>query len=135
MLNKIKRLFGWRDEQYEHLETPKDVDASFELCYDELLVGRLDLHAGDWVFAYSDAFKQQQEVRPLVDFPDKDRTYRSDALWPFFLSRIPSVAQPRVQHVIQDEGIDPKSDVQLLKRFGERSISNPFVLIESHHAA
>jgi hypothetical protein len=82
---------------------------------------------GEWVFRYSDEFCRQSEIRPIVDFPDLRKEYRSRTLWPFFALRIPSPEQPAVRDFIlkrkkADEGI-------LLKEFGERSIANPFRLV------
>jgi hypothetical protein len=54
--------------------------------------------------------------------------YTKDELWPFFIIRIPSLKQPKVQKIISKEEIDSTSQVELLKRFGEKSISNPFQL-------
>ncbi len=129
MITALKRLFiGYRAEDHEGIETPPNVDATFSLRYGDLPVGSLSLHNGAWKFHYSREFRAQYVVKPLVDFPDPDKEYRSQYLWPFFMARIPSVAQPQVKETIEQEGLDQHSDVQLLKRFGERTISNPFVL-------
>jgi HipA-like protein len=125
----IKSLWSrLRDEGHEGITTPHHVHALFELSYDDLSVGILELNEGVWEFRYTPAFRDQSEVRPLVDFPDPSKVYRAHALWPFFMARIPSIAQPRVRDVIQQEGLDEHSDVQLLRRFGKRTIANPFVL-------
>jgi len=63
-----------------------------------------------------------------VDFPDPARTYERDVLWPFFLSRIPSPSQPEVQRAIAAEHLDVRNQVAMLRRFGERTIANPFIL-------
>jgi HipA-like protein len=126
LLVALRRVAGLPE-----LVTPSGVDAVFVLRYDKLDVGTLTLHAGVWSFRYSDAFRQQSEVRTLVDFPDPTRTYEREDLWPFFLSRIPSPAQPEVQRAVEQEHLDVRNAVDMLRRFGERTIANPFTLKEA----
>ncbi|MCC5842575.1 MAG: HipA N-terminal domain-containing protein [Opitutales bacterium] len=99
--------------------------------YGELEVGRLILREGEWEFVYSEAFKNQERVQVLLDFPRKNKTYRMNALWPFFASRIPGLEQPQIRERIRKEGIDDTDEGALLSRFGQRSIANPFTLVES----
>lgn len=121
-----------RGEGHESVRTPTDVDAEFELRYEDLPVGTLRLTKGTWRFAYAREFRDQHELKPLVAFPDVRKIYESDHLWPFFMARIPGLSQPEVMETITEEGLDDKSDVELLRRFGARTISNPFILQESH---
>lgn len=119
-----------RAEGQEEIETPRDVDATFVLQYNDLTIGTLRLQKGIWRFAYSAEFRKQSEIQPLVSFPDTARVYESKDLWPFFMARIPGLSQPEVQETIRNEKLDEHNSVDLLKRFGERTISNPFVLLE-----
>lgn len=131
MLSRIKkflRRFG-ADEMGE-LQTPADVDATFVLRYEDLDIGTLRLHEGQWVFEYTEAFKEQSSVKPLVAFGDTRRRYVAESLWPFFIARLPSAAQPEIRQTIEREGLDGSSSLALLRRFGERTIANPFVLLE-----
>ncbi len=105
--------------------------ASFELRLGSLLVGKLSVQNGRWSFEYSDAFRARRDMRPLPIFPKLDKVYESDDLWSFFKMRIPSLKQPAVHDILVEEKIDPKDQVQLLRRFGRRTVSNPFELIES----
>jgi hypothetical protein len=50
---------------------------------------------------------------------------------PFFATRIPSLKRAEVKEVIADESIDERDQIQLLRRFGKRTIANPFVLVEA----
>ncbi|MCO6491894.1 MAG: hypothetical protein J5I98_25990 [Phaeodactylibacter sp.] len=68
-------------------------------------------------------------MKPLVDFPDVNKTYSYEELPPFFAHRIPGLGQPKVQKIILEEKIDAHSEVELLKGFGKLSISNPFQLL------
>ncbi|GAB4421381.1 MAG: hypothetical protein OHK0039_36110 [Bacteroidia bacterium] len=118
----------FKSDVHEDVETPEGVEARFVLVYHALEIGTLTLRNGEWVFAYSKAFKAQTTIKPLINFPSKEKTYRSTVLWPFFLHRIPGTAQPRVQNIIRKEQIDPTNPVALLRRFGEQTIANPFRL-------
>lgn len=111
-------------------ETKAAARAAFELRYDGLRVGNLTCNDGKWTFWYSEEFRHRPDLRPVVQFADVDRVYRSERLWPFFLLRIPSMGQTDVQQALKQEHIDASDEVALLRRFGKRTISNPFELIE-----
>lgn len=127
MFNKLKKIL-WKSEEHEELKTPKNVSANFFLLYEELPVGTLALNSGQWSFSYTEQFKRQNDILTLIDFPDKSKQYTSEVLWPFFLSRIPGLGQPSIQQIISDNNIEKDDEVGLLKLFGKRSISNPFLL-------
>jgi HipA-like protein len=111
-------------------ETKAPAKAAFELRYDGLRVGNLTCNDGKWTFWYSDEFRHRPDLRPLVQFADVNYVYRSDRLWPFFLLRIPSMGQADVQAALKKEHIDASDEVALLRRFGRRTIANPFELVE-----
>ena len=122
---KVKQWLG-RDGE---MHTPHQVRASFRLVYDGLTIGTLSVEAGRWTFAYSDEFKRSGELRPIVEFPDVDKVYQSAELWPFFALRIPSLKQTAIEATIKREHIDRNNEVELLRRFGQRTATNPFELI------
>ncbi len=64
-----------------------------------------------------------------MQFPDKNKTYKREELWPFFMIRIPGLNQPEIQHVIESENIDETNEVELLEHFGKKTISNPYELV------
>ncbi|HVA50918.1 MAG TPA: HipA N-terminal domain-containing protein [Pirellulales bacterium] len=111
-------------------ETKAAAAAAFELRYAGLRVGTLTCRDGKWTFWYSEQFRHRPDLRPLVQFADVNRVYRSDRLWPFFLLRIPSMSQSDVQDALKHEHIDATDEVALLRRFGKRTIANPFELVE-----
>lgn len=132
MLDKAKKLFKYlnlHSEGHEDLETPKDIHAQFELKYKSLTVGTLKLDKGVWTFSYSEEFKKQDDLRPIVQFPDKNKIYHNEELWPFFTIRIPGLNQPEIQNILESENIDRTNEVELLKRFGKKTISNPYELV------
>ena len=128
MISTLKKILFHQDGQ-EHLRTPQDEIAEFLLQYRNLDVEHLSLDDGKWHFEYDDAFREKEGVCPIMDFPNLDKRYESDVLWPFFVVRIPGLGQPAIQRVIQEENLDPHNEVQLLKRFGKTTIANPFILI------
>ena len=81
-----------------------------------------------WRFEYSDDFRGNGTLRPIVEFPDINKIYHSSELWQFFASRIPSLEQAEVEEILKREHIEEDDAVRLLKRFGERTITNPFYL-------
>ena len=70
----------------------------------------------------------QDELRPLVEFPDVEQVYESKELWQFFVLRIPSSEQAEVEEILKREHIEEDDAVSLLKRFGERTIATHFDL-------
>lgn len=132
MLGKAKKVIKYliqHSEGHEGLKTPTDVHAEFILKYEDIPVGYLVLDQGMWKFSYSDEFKEQDKLRPLVQFPDENKVYENEDLWPFFTIRIPGLNQPTIQKILESENIDRSNEVELLKRFGKNTISNPYKLI------
>lgn len=101
---------------------------SFRILLGELEVGELVRDHGEWVFRYSEAFRLQCAVKPIVDFPNVEKEYRSPHLWPFFQLRVPSPAQPVVQRHIAKKNLREVDEAMLLREFGRWSVANPFEL-------
>jgi HipA-like protein len=108
------------------VQSPPDERVQFLLTYNDLLVGTLTAEKGRWEFKYSDEFKKNEELRPIVEFADVNKVYENQELWQFFASRIPSFEQAEIEAIIRRENIN--DEVSLLKRFGRRTINNPFEL-------
>jgi HipA-like protein len=111
------------------IQAPTDASSEFNLVYKGATIGILSIRGGKWSFRYTEEFRRDGRIKPLMIFPDKDKTYESKELWPFFSMRIPSLKQPSIRAVVDDEHIDEHDQVKLLRRFGRRTISNPFELI------
>lgn len=124
MMERAKEWLGWKKE----MVVAPDVQAEFSLFLGNLLVGKLSVIEGRWQFIYSEDFKLKGDLRPLAEFPDLDKVYENQDLWQFFASRIPSMEQPDVEVVLERESIAEDDVVALLKRFGQRTITNPFEL-------
>ena len=127
MLKKIAKAL-WHTEGMENRLTPDDMQVQFVLSYNKLVIGYLSVNQGKWTFEYSEDFKKQGEILPLSNFPNKALLYTSEELWPFFASRIPSVAQLERKAKITSDELSERNEVQLLRKYGHRTITNPFTL-------
>lgn len=138
MFQKLKNLI-FKSQGLEYQAPPPDQEVAFMVMLDGQHIGTLELKQSRWYFSYSHFFKQQYEKAksnpqkadfpaPLFGFPDVDKPYDSDILWPFFAGRIPGLKQPEVKEILEREHIDKDDLVALLTRFGKKTISNPFEL-------
>jgi HipA-like protein len=126
MLKFFRSVYSWLQDVEP---PPADETFVFRLLLDNLEVGTLRAERGQWIFSYSEDFKKQNQIKPIVDFPSLDREYRSDTLWPFFALRIPSTKQSAVRDFIDKLPTDSVDEGVLLREFGSRSIANPFRLV------
>ena len=132
MLDKIQsKIKGWFSKGEEDLamRLPVEEYATFILKVDKIEVGTLHCENGVWEFKYSQEFKKYKNYSLITGFPDLNKVYRENTLWPFFRIRIPGLKQPAVQEIIKKENINQENEVSLLKRFGQKTISNPYELI------
>lgn len=124
-MKKFQKIFArlfWSENQQD-MVLAADNDASFSINLGKLLVGTLLYSNQMWYFRYSDEFKRQNRILPLVNFPSKDKEYSARELWPFFASRIPSNAQLQIDKDKLQDNI-----VTLLQRFGRKTVANPYEL-------
>jgi HipA-like protein len=130
MLNYLKNLFSKSQEDSELvLRLPENAKATFELKVDRMVIGTLRCEMGNWVFKYSDEFKNHKdEYNHIAGFSQLDKIYQNETLWPFFQTRIPGLKQPSVKEIIEKEHINASDEFALLKRFGKKTISNPYEL-------
>ena len=124
LMDRAKEWLGFA----RNVKAPPQAHAKFLLTYDDLLVGVLTVEGGVWKFEYSDKFRTRDDFRPIVEFPDLDKTYVNEDLWQFFASRIPSTEQPEIEEILKREHVKDDDAVGLLKLFGKRTIANPFEL-------
>jgi HipA-like protein len=127
MIRKLKNLI-WKTEGMNDLDTPVNSKGEFQLTYNNFVLGTLRFEQGNWYFEYSAEFKFQKPITPIIDFPDVEKKYQSDQLWPFFATRIPNLNQPFHEKKITTANINRKDAVSLLKVFGRDTITNPFQL-------
>lgn len=109
------------------LKVRESKEATFHLTLDDIVVGILSFKGKNWMFKYSEEYKESQST-PISGFPDLKKTYKSEELWPFFSSRIPSLARKNIQEKIKKKGLDENDYLGLLSFFGKRTITNPYEL-------
>ena len=126
MANLFQKIYDWLNGVQP---LPVDEKIAFKVMFGSLVIGTLRADKGQWVFAYSQDFHKQSEIKPIMDFPTLDREYRSPTLWPFFALRIPSPKQAEVRDFIERQPEEKVDEGILLKEFGTRSIANPFRLV------
>ena len=117
-LNNTNEKFILSNNKEEHI---------FVLKYNNHLIGTLKYVDNEWSFYYSDWFKNQNEFRHLLEFPNKDKEYKTKELWPFFSNRIPSIKQPKMK-VYLEKNSNKVNTVDLLEKFGTYSVNNPYKL-------
>ena len=102
--------------------------AKFTLSYKDLTIGYLEFSSNDetWSFSYSNEFKNQNAIAPIISFPDTSKIYHGKELWSFFSSRIPdNVGSSSSESKSKQENI---TLIDLLKSYGHKTITNPFDL-------
>ncbi len=129
MLALLKRLINKGEyKSIKPAEFEIDDNIRFTLKIDVLNIGYLSVENGLWIFKYSEEFKNQNQYTRLTGFSDLNKVYKSDELWPFFKIRIPGLKQPMIKDILKTEQLDGSNEALLLKRFGLKSMSNPYIL-------
>jgi HipA-like protein len=128
-LAEILRALGFRD-QPALPASPKDEEVRVYLEIDSgrIYVGRLRRDREGFEFSYSPEFLARPDLPPIPDLPDKARVYKSSALWPFFLARLPPTDRPDVREQLQAAGIAADDVLEVLGKLGRRTISSPYDL-------
>ncbi len=125
---KLKHLF-WKEEGMDFIDNPVGKSCTFSLTYKNFIIGYLSYNNGSWEFKYSEEYKRTRPISPIIDFPDIDKIYKQERLWPFFAARIPALNQPYQIKKIKKAKVDKDDAVGLLKVFGKETITNPFLLL------
>jgi len=87
-------------------------------------VGRLDQKDGTYIFQYTKGAKQAQEhgFDPIVSFPDFQRTYESDEIFPLFANQVLSRNRPEFDNFVEWLSIpkDEADPIAILARTGDQ---------------
>lgn len=116
-----------KPSSHSSLKVKESKEATFHLTLDNNMVGVLSFKDGNWMFKYSEEYKENKLI-PITGFPDMNKAYKSEELWPFFSLRIPSLARKNIQDKIKKKGLDENDYLGLLSFFGKRTITNPYEL-------
>jgi len=75
-------------------------------------------------FEFSYGYEYQEALRAgfelLIAFPDKDKTYRNDDLFPVFASRLPDPRRKGIEVILRKYGLQKYDAYELLKRSGAK---------------
>ena len=131
MKYKVLKWLSKSDDNFEEqILLPINILTKFILKVDKISIGTLSFKNGFWCYNYTDEFKNHSdEYNRIIGFPDLNKTYQSEILWPFFQVRIPGLKQPAIKEILIKENIDRSNEVALLKRFGRKTIANPYELV------
>ncbi len=134
MVKAIKNIFKGKSSKVNYRHDVKSIDDDnvvFELKYKKLLIGTLEykLKEKEWRFEYSEEFKNQDNIAPIISFPDVNKTYNGKKLWSFFSSRIPDNVSESSNEA--EEKTSNSNLIDLLKSYGQKTITNPFDLLAS----
>jgi len=128
MIEKLKKIL-WKVDGMEFTDNPTGSKGAFQLKFGKQVIGILSYEKNQWTFMYSEEFRKNQVINPIIDFPDPDKVYTNKQLWPFFASRIPSLNQSFQFKKIDKAKIKKDDSVGLLRLFGNETITNPFRLL------
>lgn len=93
-----------------------------------VFVGELSHERDEWVFRYSDAYRDSGNP-PIAAFPDlRVDDYRSTRLFPFFEVRLPPVDRDDVQQFLESKKIDKTDVLALLGVLGGTIATSPYQL-------
>jgi HipA-like protein len=126
MIDKIKKML--QPSGQKNMKVIAGSEESFGLFFRGEKIGVLHFSNKIWKFWYTDAFRQSDNLSPVANFPDANKVYESERLWPFFSVRIPSLKRKRIKDLVKKEGIREDDLIALLRRFGKQTLTNPFIL-------
>ena len=128
MINNIKNILNSLKNTKNSVADTHLSIVKFVLSYKDLEIGYLEFSPNDetWLFRYTEEFKNQNAIAPIISFPIEDKVYQGKQLWSFFSSRIPdNVGSSTSESKIKKEN---NTLVDLLKSYGKKTITNPFEL-------
>jgi HIRAN domain len=94
-------------------------------------IGRLTLNAGQFSFVYIKGAKKAEETskfQPLPSFPDFDKVYQAEELFPLFANRIMRPSRPDYQNHLECLNIPRHYDdpIAILSRSGGKKATDHF---------
>ncbi|MCM2334357.1 MAG: HipA N-terminal domain-containing protein [Anaeromyxobacteraceae bacterium] len=102
------------------------VEVYLETRQGRVTLGTLTKEGQEFVFRYDPRFAKAADSTPISAFPDLDREYRAEELWPFFAVRIPPVDREDVRQAMEKRHIPEKDVLRLLAELSGRGVSSPY---------
>lgn len=133
----LKKLYpAWliKGKTSQHPQN-KEQDYHFVIKHHDLVVGKLYTEHENgkrfYCFEYSKDFKEQHAkanaVRKITGFKEF-KVYKSEALYPFFTSRMPDPNRPIIRETIAEKKIDKHNPLEILNAFGKKTLDNAFTV-------
>ncbi len=132
--DRMLRSCGFREEaeraepEAEHARLGQIVVILAGRHGERIVMGRLRREGDAYRFDYEPGVMRRSDVQPIPEFPELDRTYRADRLWPFFTSRLPPLKRQDVKATIAARGVSPDDTLELLVELSGGSVASPYVL-------
>ena len=125
--NIFKKNNNHKSNYKNDIKSLTDENAVFELKYKNLLIGTLEYKYKEsvWYFEYSEEFKSQKDIAPILSFPNTNKVYSGKELWSLFTSRIPDNTNESTDNNKKESN---SNLIDLLKSYGQKTITNPFDL-------
>lgn len=97
----------------------------------QYIVGHL-VKNGQYEFRYAEELHDAMEdgFTPLLCFPDVDKVYRDQKLFPVFTSRLPDKRRKDIQNILKKYDLEQYDEYLLLKRSGARLPIDNFEFID-----
>jgi hypothetical protein len=94
-------------------------------------IGRLTFEAGQFSFVYikgAKSAKETSQFQPLTSFPDFDKLYQADHLFPLFANRVMRPSRPDYQNYLECLNIPQHTDdpMVILSRSGGKKATDHF---------
>jgi hypothetical protein len=94
-------------------------------------VAVLDFDGHKFRFEYLPTVSSVEDFRPFIGFPDLDRTYESERLWPFFALRVMDRRRPDFSRYVEWLGLPPDATpIDILSRSGGQRKGDAVQVIE-----
>jgi HipA-like protein len=101
---------------------------TIQLLFDGAAVAELSkVPQGNYFFKYLTEFRRLN-LAPLPGFPDLDRIYEAQEIFPFFQERIPDTRRPEIREWIKQHGLSEDDKLSLLAALGRKAVTDSYEL-------
>jgi HipA-like protein len=133
---KVRTFREWTSSVFEHLRLPlakAPITGPRRALHLEITkedgtsvhVGTLVVAPTQFEFSYSIEFRNSG-LPPIPTFPDLEKKYESEVLFPFFQMRLPPVGRTDVASVLKSNKVAPDDTFGMLKLLGSRTVASPY---------
>lgn len=126
MTMKLLRTLRRRFLPWSEAPSARDVrgEAVILVFLDDEKIGSLRKEGETFVFKYDDEYARSPTAVAIPAFPDLQKEYRAERLWPFFGVRLPAVEREDVQRAMRGKDIEDDDVLRLLGELSKRAVSS-----------